>query len=39
MLDRRPFSFEDIESFEWETPIADRIRRLTTTTQQDFDEK
>jgi hypothetical protein len=39
MLDRRPFSFEDLQSFNWESPISDRIKRLTTSPQQDFDEK
>ena len=39
VLDRRPFSFDDIQSFKWESPISDRIKRLTTTLQPDFDEQ
>jgi hypothetical protein len=39
LLDRRPFSFEDVQSFNWESPISDRIKRLTTTPQRDFDEQ
>jgi hypothetical protein len=39
MLDRRPFSFEDIQSFNWESPISDKIKRLTTDPQRDFDEQ
>jgi hypothetical protein len=39
MLDRRPFSFEDLQSFNWESPISDKIKRLTTDPQRDFDEQ
>jgi hypothetical protein len=39
VLDRRPFSFEEIQSFKWESPISDRIKRLSTTSQPDFDEQ
>jgi hypothetical protein len=30
---------EDLQSFNWESPISDRIKRLTTDPQRDFDEK
>jgi hypothetical protein len=39
VLDRRPFSFGDIQSFNWESPISDRIKRLTIPLQRDFDEQ
>ena len=39
MLHRRPFSFEDVQSFNWESPISDRIKHLTTDAQRDFDEQ
>jgi hypothetical protein len=39
LIDRRPFSFEDLQSFNWESPISDRIKRLTTAPQRDFDEQ
>ena len=39
MLDRRPFSFEDLQSFNWESPISDRIKRLTPGPPRDFDEE
>ncbi len=39
LLARRPFSFEDLQSFNWESPISDRIKRLTTDPQRDFDEQ
>ena len=39
LIDRRPFSFEDLQSFNWESPISDRIKRLTTDPQRDFDEQ
>ena len=39
MIDRRPFSFEDLQSFNWESPISDKIKRLTIDPQRDFDEQ
>ena len=39
LIDRRPFSFEDLQSFNWESPISDKIKRLTTDPQRDFDEQ
>jgi hypothetical protein len=39
MIGRRPFSFEDLQSFNWESPISDKIKRLTTAPQRDFDEQ
>jgi hypothetical protein len=38
LFDGRPFSFEDLQSFYWESPISDRIKRLKTNSQPDFDE-
>jgi hypothetical protein len=38
MIDRRPYSFEDLQTFNWENPISGRIKRLTTDPQRDFDE-
>ena len=39
MIDRRPYSFEDLQTFNWENPISERIKRLTTDPQRDFDEQ
>jgi len=38
MFDRRPHSFKEIQSFEWEeSPVSTRLKRLVTDGQQDFD--
>ncbi len=34
----RPYSFAEIESFGWESPISMRLKRVETYLQQDFDE-
>ena len=39
LIDRRPFSFEDLQNFNWENPISDKIKRLTIDPQRDFDEQ
>ena len=40
MFDRRPHSFEQIQDFDWEdSPVSNRLRRLETDRQLDFDEK
>jgi hypothetical protein len=40
MLDRRPHSFKEIQDFEWaEGPASERLRRLETDRQLDFDEQ
>lgn len=38
ILDRRPRSFLEIEIFDWEQPISNRIKRLDTDQEPDFDE-
>jgi hypothetical protein len=39
MFDRRPHSFKEIESFDWEeSPAATKLKRLTIDRQSDFDE-
>ena len=38
MFGRRPHSFKEIQSFEWEeSPVSTRLKRLVTDGQQDFD--
>ncbi len=37
VFDRRPRSFVEIESFDWENPVSSRLKRLATDGQQDFD--
>jgi len=38
MFDRRPHSFKEIQSFEWEeSPVSTRLKRLVTDGQKDFD--
>jgi hypothetical protein len=38
MFDRRPHSFKEIQSFEWEeSAVSTRLKRLVTDGQQDFD--
>jgi hypothetical protein len=39
LFDRRPFSFEDIQSFDWGSPVSSKIKRLTIPRQPDFDEQ
>ena len=34
----RPYSFAEIESFGWESPLSMRLKRMETDLQQDFDE-
>jgi hypothetical protein len=38
VLDRRPRSFLEIQSFDWEQPVSNRIERLDTDQEPDFDE-
>jgi hypothetical protein len=39
MFDHRPYSFEEIQRFDWEEAAAStRLKRLTIDQQQDFDE-
>jgi hypothetical protein len=38
MFDRRPYSFKDIQRFDWEESTAStKLKRLVTDGQQDFD--
>ena len=38
MFDRRPVSFMELQSFNWEeSPVSTRLKRLTIDQQQDFD--
>ena len=37
VFDRRPRSFIEIESFNWENPISSRLKRLAVDRQLDFD--
>jgi hypothetical protein len=38
MFDRRPHSFEDIKTFDWDRgPVSNRIQRMDTDRPQDFD--
>jgi hypothetical protein len=39
VFDRRPRSFMEIDQFDWEQPISNRIERLETDQQPDFDEQ
>ncbi|MBW2410344.1 MAG: LssY C-terminal domain-containing protein [Deltaproteobacteria bacterium] len=39
VFDRRPNSFEDIQTFGWDSPVSYRIKRLTISRQPDFDEQ
>ncbi len=40
MFDRRPYSFEEIQRFDWEEAAAStRLKRLTMDRQPDFDEQ
>jgi hypothetical protein len=40
MFDRRPHSFKEIQEFDWEEgPASERLRRLETDRQLDFDEQ
>ena len=40
MFDRRPHSFKEIQAFDWEEgPASERLRRLETDWQLDFDEQ
>ena len=39
MFDRRPHSFMEIKSFDWEeSAVSTKLKRLTIDQQQDFDE-
>ena len=38
-FDRRPRSFMQIDQFDWEQPISNRIERLETDSEPDFDEQ
>ncbi len=39
MFDRRPYSFEEIQRFDWEeSAVSTKLKRLTIDQQQDFDE-
>jgi len=38
VLDRRPRSFLEIESFNWENPVSSRLKRLAIDQQWDLDE-
>jgi LssY C-terminus len=37
VFDRRPRSFLEIETFDWEQPVSSRLKRLSTDGQEDFD--
>ena len=40
MFDRRPHSFTEIQSFNWEErAVSTKLKRLTINQQQDFDEQ
>ena len=39
VFDRRPRSFMEIDKFDWEQPISNRIERLETDQEPDFDEQ
>jgi hypothetical protein len=40
MFDRRPYSFTEIQSFDWEeSAVSTRLKRLETDRQADFDEQ
>jgi len=40
MFERRPHSFKEIQGFDWEVgPASERLRRLETDRQLDFDEQ
>jgi hypothetical protein len=39
VFDRRPRSFMEIDRFDWEQPISNRIERLETDREPDFDEQ
>ena len=38
LFDSRPYSFDDIQYFEWDSPISYRVKRSTISRQPDFDE-
>ncbi|CAB1062464.1 hypothetical protein D1BOALGB6SA_7241 [Olavius sp. associated proteobacterium Delta 1] len=38
VFDRRPRSFMEIDQFDWEQPVSNRIERLETDQEPDFDE-
>jgi hypothetical protein len=39
MFDRRPYSFTEIQRFDWEeSAVSTKLKRLTIDQQQDFDE-
>jgi len=39
LFDRRPYSFVEIQSFDWEkSAVSSKLKRLTLDRQQDFDE-
>lgn len=37
VFDRRPHSFGEIQSFDWESPTYSKLKRLTTDREQDFE--
>ena len=37
VFDRRPHSFGEIQSFDWESPTYSKLKRLTTDWEQDFE--
>jgi hypothetical protein len=40
MFDRRPYSFEEIQLFDWEeSAVSTKLKRLTIDQQPDFDER
>lgn len=40
MFDRRPYSFEEIQRFDWEeSAVSTKLKRLETDRQSDFDEQ
>jgi hypothetical protein len=40
MFDRRPYSVEEIQLFDWEeSAVSTKLKRLTIDQQPDFDER